>query len=1057
MRAKSEIISTLAANLTSDIWKKLKNSLLGRELIALGAEIISENENVKDTLLLQLNIETADKYGLFLLSQMNEIPVTSVKPNTIEVLMLSNTKTYAPYTLVYNVGNVSFTNIEYTLQNKTINLICGIHKCYIQGNNITLPSGAVSDGETTFFFDGENTYSGIKLGNAYPDSIIVTNGEGIEIPRYASNIAMANNIDIMYKVVTGLDGTQYIRFVCNNNTNEPTDFKIEWLDHNVNDVDIDNMFVTVNNTTVGEIKYVSEGNANDLDFMRNQLKKGMAVTNGLNTPRSIERYVNGFPFVVDSRCVVNPNGGISVYIKPSSQNNDFNIHLDFSEIAAHIAYNTILYPNIKVRTGKQLLFDIQISGINDELLKNEIKSMIQNEFAFDSMKFNTYINTSKILNDIYSKFNVLPNINMVLTEEFTNGGTLSGVPFAGSLQGFDNNNNLSVWENNNILYGNLKTTQIPFGILDVEGAIGTMFILKQSPLNIVDAIGANDVVDNVETEVIKLDSNVVVTDSTSALSADVDSEGIETNVLSYETEVKIATDKKNRFYIYDVLTNSIKPFDDDLISLINKTQNPSLLRTSWHTPDVNFSNLYDMRIVSANDGLFMKFVFKSFGAEPDTLISSEDNTYTLKYWNINNLQNFDYFRDGVNVDEENENAYKGKYQMLIGVSNSLSLLNINTSGWEYYDTLEGNSNVNNGFYNGLSNYDDTGAAMNMLSNTFIYENQMYYFSSIRDNFVIVKNHRTNNEFGVQLSSALKGMIAIDDVLYVIQQNNITEVKGFNGIRQKTVTYMIYLNLNEHISIKQIAKGFNDYFVFSTTDNKYYVANGFEMISESKLGFKNLREMFTDIDTQDCIVGSCTGEYATLYKIVSEDNKTGFVFYCGNILTGVTTKYEKIATQKSSNEGAEDNTYVKVIKEKTIYPYVNAYGSKEEGDYYEDDISDYGSEVVNADGTFDYNITTSTYTHRKSNNAVMAVSNIVYATENINAQVGDINLFLNKTSTTNTYNEDCVMSNAKIGLYDSTSNSLKLDVINNISKIKYTCAKVNKMDDTYMVLNNIDFV
>ena len=133
MRAKSDIIAYLESQLSDDIWKKLRNSLLGRELLAFGAEVISENENVKDTMLLQMNPETADKNGLYMLSQMNEIPITNIKPSTLVVQMADSVKTYAPYELQYNVGNVHFTNIEYTMQGKSVSLINGTHKCYAVG------------------------------------------------------------------------------------------------------------------------------------------------------------------------------------------------------------------------------------------------------------------------------------------------------------------------------------------------------------------------------------------------------------------------------------------------------------------------------------------------------------------------------------------------------------------------------------------------------------------------------------------------------------------------------------------------------------------------------------------------------------------------------------------------------------------------------------------------------------------------------------------------------------------------------------------------------------
>jgi hypothetical protein len=1046
MRAKSEIIRELSASLTSDIWKKLQTSLLGRELLALGGEIISESENVKDTLLFQLNPETANKYGLYLLSQMNEIPITNVKPNTVEVLMKNDSKSYAPYTLSYNVGNASFVNIEYTMHDKTANFVCGTHKYYYR-NGASLNN---NDGEETYFFDGEYSYSGIKLGNAYPDSITITDKDGLEIQRYSPEVALSDNIDLMYKVVTGLDGVIYVRFICAEDVESPSVFNIDWLDHSVKDVDIEDRDVKDNGTVVGTVEYHSKGSTDDLTYMRSQLKKGMAVSSGLNTPVMIEQYVNGFPFVIDSKCKVDTKeGGLCVYVKPASIS-DLSTYLDFSEIAAHIAFNTILFPKIKVRTGDILKFDIEISGVTSELYKNEIRTLIQDEFAEEKMKFDTNVNISNILNLIYMKYNILPEISMSLTEKFSNGEVLSGIPISGTLQGFDADNNISVWEDKNIMYGTSQDTCVPFGILDVAGASGTMFILKQSPRD----ENADDDADMIyKLEQTDHNGTLVFTPMTEEVGGV--TQKIETDSLYRSRETSNITDKKSRFYLYDASTDTIKSFDEDLKNLINRTENPSILNTAWHSATQDFKNLYDMDVISTNDSAVFNFRFTSKGVQGTKISggtsSESDEFYTLTYWNDKNLDNFAYFRDG-----------NKKYQMAIAADTSLSLMNINTNGWNYYDTLDGNDEKVKGFSVGLCGKDDYGADVDINSSAFIYENQFYYISGLNSDFVSIHNNKTGNDFGVQLSSVIRGLIVVDDRLYVVQKNNVTIVDGFSGIKQHSYIYNIYLNVNRQMEITEITKGFNDYILIKSVnengEDAYYVATGFEFLSETKLGFKNLKEVFTDVeDKADFRIGSCNGEYATLYKEVNNSSQNGFVFCCCNLTTGESKVYNKIATLTEETE-ITNLTDDLVFSEKIIQPFVEKYAKKEAGDLYGDEVSNYENETLSSNGTFYYHINNKTYTHRVNDNgAVMAVYDIVWDNNEVNKQVGDIILYMSSRGSLIKYKETAVRMNTKIGVYDKISNTLKLDIVNNVSTVKYKSINVHKSDKTYMVLNDIRFI
>ena len=960
MRAKSEIKSNLSSKLTSDIWEKLKNSLLGRELIAFGAEVLSENENIKDTMLQQLNPETADKNGLYLLSQMNEIPITNVKPSTLVVEMMSNIKTYAPFELGYNIGNVAFTNIEYTMQGKTISLYNGTHKCYVKGN-LSLSENAQSDGEDTYFYDGGDSYSGIKLGNAYPDSIIVTDENDLEIPRYSSDIALSNEIGVMYKVVTNVDGGICIRFICNEDYEIPARYKIDWLDHSASDFDVESVDVIVNNENIATIKYYSRGVVDSLDYMRLQLKKEMAKYNGFNTPKSVEQYVKGLPYVLDAKCERGTEG-VNVYIKPSSYL-DLQTYLDFSEIAAHISLNSLLFPNIKVRTGKQILFGIEISGIEDVKLQKGIRKLLQDKFSYTNMTFNTIINTGNILSEIYGKYNVVPTVNMTIKETFRQDKPLSFKPIKNSLKLYGVNNMVVAWEENGLLYGMANNSnQIPFFMYKVVGCMGTMFLLMldgekrnvdTKTKNYYNLIGVSgDVVegyyyndkfysDSGHTTLIEpeSDTNDIYKDITTenyifykydsknqtyieVAKGDISNGG---EYSTYDSDIEFSMASYNRFYLYDASTNVIKPFDGIMQNLLYTDTNPSLKYNAWNTDEQSFGNLYDINFLSTNNALVVQMVFKDSGADVD---ETDGNNPKLKYWSKNNMLLYNDYLYGSYVGFESNSDYAGKYQTTFFIDNPLALKKSNYESWQIFqDASHGSPYATNGLYKGLRNINNKNTKLNIKSNWFVHNNKQYYAYEISDKYVYITNGAKN--LAVSLNGSFLGMIPYEGDLYVINEKYITKIVGFEGLKEKEEIYQIYKDYNTPITITDIIREFDNQIVFKTITNEFYTATGFKVIDGNKISFLNLKQIFNDgvvigennevkVDLSKCKIGGCTKDYVSLYDVIEDDketslNETGFIFYCYDINAQRTFIHNKTSNFESVSDETE-NSDVQNIEE-----------------------------------------------------------------------------------------------------------------------------------------------
>ena len=1017
MRAKSDIIEELSRNLTSDIWKKLKNSLLGRELIALGGEIISENENVKDTLLLQLNPDTADMSGLFMLAQMNEVPITSRKPASIVVITEQSSKTYAPFELHHNIGNQAFYNIEYTLPNKTVSLWHGTFKYYLKGNapadSVDLENGTqVTNVSNPSIYDGGELYEYINIGNAYPDSIIVKNIDGTEIQRYSSDNALSDNVGLVYKVFTQQDGTQCIRFM---NGDTPADFKIEWLDHSAGTVDYDdNVEVKINNVHVATIQYASEGAEDDLDFMRRQLKKEMVKYDGLNTPKSVESYANSMPYIIDSKCAFDEKGRICVYVKPA-EDVDLGVYLDYSELAAHISLNSLLFPSIKVMTGKRLLFGMTISGIAEQAIREYTRNVIQQKYAYDKMGFSSAVNTSEIVADVYGKYGIAPSITMTIRENFTIDEQLSYVPEKNSIKGFDVDGTTTLTEINGVLYSTLKTYDI-MNLFDVVCCVGNMVLLKKYR-DYKKSTGYS----------VETNYKYLIESEYSASNVDANYTLSPTSSNSYDYT------RLDDFYLWDASSNTIKPFDDNIEILLAKAKNGWFTdgKDAWvktgqtlYIKDLSdpthygtvvcgdgdcngLLSLQDVQVLSTNNNVVFNFILNTNGTDKGLDDGGTTGAGTLQ----NELYNF-YKRikdtstqtmiESTAYGLEHKEEYKGHYQVSICVSNNI-FRNILSESWgevkDIFYGLDGNPNVDEegvfgikGFYDGFKGYQlngNTYTDLNIKANSFYFEGVMYYPKSITSTHVEIANNVSEVLLTISINSAFKGMVEQDGVLYVIQRNNITMIEGFSGIKQRSKIYTTYKG-NNLFAIEDMVVGMNGTIMIKSTDG-FYVTRKIVVRDSVSITFEDLNKLFVDstgadyvfkgkdnatISLSELTIGSCTAEYATCYKKnrnkpqtpQSGDTPTTTAestlnFYCYDIKNKTTQEYHcynSTAGWRKAESGGDYEGFEEITSTDT-----NMGGTIQEIG-----VMDYETSMIEVNGSADLSsIATIQYNGITSNNKV----------------------------------------------------------------------------------------
>lgn len=180
MKSRLEIINELAAVLStqeSGAWSRLQNSVIGKELLAYGAEVILASDNINSSLVQSFDYKLADERALISLSHVHDVPVSFNKPAYMRVRLLGNasTRMYRPFDLVFTVGNVKFTNIKWVSGAEDILLYQGVVKTMKTDTSLVeFNVDKTLTWDKTIIPTSEDTImTGHNIGSALPDSVYV--------------------------------------------------------------------------------------------------------------------------------------------------------------------------------------------------------------------------------------------------------------------------------------------------------------------------------------------------------------------------------------------------------------------------------------------------------------------------------------------------------------------------------------------------------------------------------------------------------------------------------------------------------------------------------------------------------------------------------------------------------------------------------------------------------------------------------------------------------------------------------------------------------------------
>ncbi len=435
MRTKSEIIEQFKQSLSTPEWKKLLNGVIGRELLAIGAEIVLASEQVKSSMIQMLDPNQADKGALLSLAMANEVALELSEPSWIQVKIEggSSVKIIAPFALRVTIGSVLFTNITYYRESDTITLYQGVVKSKLTLDSTTrstLNFLSYYDSGVTERLDVENllvnnqVLTFYRAANMMLDSVYLikaNDGRPKIISKYNPFFYRE-----CYKLMNLSDGTN-ILLLADGDPEIGTeswgiaprgnDYQLIYLEKtNLEfDANVDKMFCyeySVNESKWISTKYVKEKQGNDssklftvlasyqgssdsLAYARRVYEFEMLSRSALLNKSDIETAIKSIPYVQDT--VVEVVAGTTVTINVKVLNKDLNAETtDYAEIASLLIERSIpgaliLFPEVSVTEITKTISLTNPTQTISQVLKGTIRSEILSWAAYKNVTFTNYV------------------------------------------------------------------------------------------------------------------------------------------------------------------------------------------------------------------------------------------------------------------------------------------------------------------------------------------------------------------------------------------------------------------------------------------------------------------------------------------------------------------------------------------------------------------------------------------------------------------------------------------------------------------------------------------
>lgn len=463
MITRSEIYKRLSDSLSDSVWQQLKKSVLGKELLAFGTEVIFNSETVKQSLIDSLDYTKASFSELIQLASISDVCVSEIEPSYIRLVLPSTSPTviYPPFDLSFTVGNIKFTNITYCKSGDTVTLYQGLVKTMYTGsyqNAANFNSDVQESWTVTTLSDDDIITRYLRLGDALPESVYLFNVSSAGAPFVVSKFnPQSYGSDISaFKLRTLSDGAIAAELgdgIWAKNFTEGDNWQINWL--SLTNTEFDESSGILSSSLYGEItNFVINSSylgSTSLSYARENYHAQILKNSVISSLSDVVNYVNSFPYVLDSNAVLGSNGVIKVFIKPKVISDASN----YREIAASLELYGLLYSTYIVTKGTPIYFAFSIQGI-PESIRTNVQEFLETQFSYSNLSYKLNLDPSSVSGLLQSNFGYNSLVTFYVNQNLSTN--LFFYPILGTIKLSSSIGSLLAWDQNGSLYG--KTTKI---------------------------------------------------------------------------------------------------------------------------------------------------------------------------------------------------------------------------------------------------------------------------------------------------------------------------------------------------------------------------------------------------------------------------------------------------------------------------------------------------------------------------------------------------------------------------------------------------------------------
>jgi len=428
MRTKSEILELLKSQLGS-AWNN-NTGVLGKELLALGTEIIHQVDLVHQEIDYPINYDELSVHDLYRRCTAEGVLASTYRPASITVSVDSTLAVQNPYAISVNTGGTTYYNV--TPQGGTlITLYAGLPQ-YISNGAPTAQVPYISS-YTSATLDALGR---VDLGTTvFPDSLQLFDTNAKSLPNF--NIQNFYSASASYnRAYTDVDGHTYVEFT------DATQFIFLDTAKSVAAFQVGST-VTV---TVGSSSYSAEvidssDSSSSTDVLKNYLRLAASKTYVLNNKDLIESAITEYPMVHSCNVSFVPfNQSITNYIKPYIEG----ATPDYSVINDLIYSRGPLYAEVNTLSASPVLFSIDISGCSTSE-RATVLATLADILAYSNLDIKYTVNVGSLSAQVQS----LTGISAYLAIRFTESiysvnkvGKLSASPVPGTVEVYDASDNI---------------------------------------------------------------------------------------------------------------------------------------------------------------------------------------------------------------------------------------------------------------------------------------------------------------------------------------------------------------------------------------------------------------------------------------------------------------------------------------------------------------------------------------------------------------------------------------------------------------------------------------